>query len=123
MIVLQFQNCMVGDKLRLPLTSLILIPIALFIMVYSHYQSSKKYCTISIFGYGWVKKNPLVWNKTHQIVGFNGAITSILLIVCAVVNDIKFQSNWAYLIAFSIWFVFYYLITLLHSIRMYNYYK
>ena len=123
MIVIQFQNCVIGDKLRLPLTSLILIPIALFIMIYSHYQSSKAFKSFSIFGFGWVKRSPLVWNKTHQIVGINGAITSILLIICAVLNDIKFQSNWAYLIAISIWFVFYYLITLFHSIRMYNYYR
>lgn len=123
MIVIQFQNCNLGDKLRLPLTSLVLIPIALFIMIYSHYQGSKSFGSFSIFGFKWVKRSPVVWNKTHQIVGVNGAITSILLIVCGIVNDITFQSFWVYLVALGIWFVFYYFITLLHSVRIYNYYK
>lgn len=123
MIVIQFGNYSIGDKIVFPITSLILIPIALAILVYTYYQSTKPYKTFSIFGYAWVRNSPIAWQKTHTSAGRNGMLSSILIIVCAVVNDIVYKSNWAYVIALGIWLIVYYLFTFIHSLSISHYYN
>ena len=117
MIAIQFGNYSMGDTIKLPVTCLILIPIAMFMLVYTYYQGFRKFQSKSIFGFKWVKNSPVAWKKTHFGASVNGMICSILMICTAVVNDVKFESsNWAYLVAFGLFVVVYYLFSLLHSI-------
>lgn len=122
MIVIQFGGYHIGDRVSLPLSSLILISIGLFMPAYSYYQKGKRVGTFSIFGYGWVRKSPIVWKKTHFAASVNGAFCGLLIMACGIVNDIVFKSNWAYLVAFGFWFIIYYMSTFFHSIRVYKHY-
>ena len=122
MIVIQFNGCQVGDKIYVPVSSFVLISVGLFMPAYSYYQKNKRVGTYSIFGYKWVKNSPIVWKKTHLCACITGAISGLLIMTCGIVNDISFKSNWVYLIALGIWVIVYYLVTFLHSIRMYRHY-
>lgn len=124
MIVIQFDNYGVGDKIEyMPLSTIIPMCFGLLFMAYTYYQTGKKFNSFSIFNFSWVRKMPIVWLKTHNFAGKVGAFSGILIMACGIVNDIVFKTNWIYLVAFGIYFVIYYLFTIFHSIRMYRYYK
>lgn len=123
MIVIQFGNYSVGDQLVMPLSTIILVCIGLFMIAYTYYQMGKRFNSFSIFNFSWVRKFPIVWKKTHTSAGVTGTIAGLLIITCGILNDIVFKTNWIYLIAFGIYFVIYYLFTILHSIRVYRYYN
>lgn len=123
MIAIQFGNYAIGETIKLPLTSVILIPIALVVLIYSYYQGTKPYNSFSIFGYSWVKNNPVVWQKTHFHAGRLGMISAMGLIILAIVNDIVYKSTWAYVIAFLILVVVYYLFTVLYSLSISRHYN
>lgn len=123
MIVIQFGNYKLGDKVALPLCTIILVIVGLFMMAYTYYQMSKKMNSFSIFNFSWVRKKLIVWKKTHFSAGVNGIIAGLLIMICGIVNDIVFKTNWMYLVAFGIYFIIYYVFTILHSIRVYRYYK
>lgn len=124
MIAIQFGNYSVGDTIKLPVTSLIIIPIAMIMLVYTYYQGYRKFRSKSIFAFKWVKNSPVAWKKTHFGASVNGMICSILMICTAVINDVKFNgSSWAYLVAFGLFIVIYYIFSLINSImvsRAYN---
>lgn len=123
MIVIQFGNYQVGDKISVPISTIVLMCVGLFMIAYTYYQISKKFNTFSIFNFSWVRKMPIVWMKTHASAGISGCISGLLIMSCGILNDIVFHTNWIYLVAFGIYFIFYYLSTMFHSIRMYRYYK
>lgn len=118
MIAIQFGNYEIGQTIKLPLTSVILIPIALFVLIYSYYQGTKPYKSFSMFGFSWVRDNPVVWQKTHYHAGRLGMISAMMLIILAIVNDIVYKSNWAYFIAFLILFMVYYFFTVIYSLAV-----
>jgi len=115
MIVMQFGQFAIGDKLTIPVTMLILAPIGLFMIAYGYYQSSKPYGSVSIFGYAWVKDNSTSWERTHRVAGVLSSITGLIILAIAIINDIVFKADLAYLMAVIVWIVIYYLLTLLIS--------
>lgn len=116
MITIQFGGYNVGDEIKLPLTCLILIPLALFMLVYTYYQGYRKYQNKSIFGFSWTKNSPMAWKKTHFNASVNGMICAILMICTAVINDVRFNgSAWAYVVALGLFVVVYYFFTLVYS--------
>lgn len=123
MIVIQFGDYKLGDKVAFPLSTIILVFLGLFMVAYTYYQMSKKMNSFSIFNFSWVRKKLIVWKKTHFSAGVTGAIAGLLIMACGIVNDIVFRTNWIYLIAFGIYFFIYYIFTILHSIRVYRFYK
>lgn len=123
MIVIQFGNYQIGDKLTLPVSTMVFVAFGLFMMAYAFYQGGKAYRSFSIFSFSWTRKNPIVWSKTLNCASVMGRFVGLLIMACGIVNDICFGSNWVYLVAFGIWFVLYYIITFLHSIRMNLYYN
>lgn len=123
MAVIQFGCYQVGEKVALPISTIILMVVGLFMIAYTYYQKNKNMENSSIFSFKWVKERKIVWVKTHSFASFLGAICGLLIIACGIVNDIVFKSNWVYLIALGIYFVVYYIFTILHSARIYRLYK
>lgn len=123
MIAIQFENLNVGDMIKAPLSVLILVPIAMFLVAYGYAQSSKKFGTPSIFGLNFVKENPVLWKKTHKLAGFMSSFSGMVIIVLAILNETIFKTNWIYFIAFVVWFVLYYLITIIYTYRESKFYQ
>ena len=117
MIAIQFENLAIGDTVIAPISALILVPIALFMVAYGYYQSAKSFNTKSIFAYKFVKSNPIVWRKTHKTAGILSVVSGMLIIVLAILNEIIFKTNWIYLIAVIIWIVVYYLFTFIYAYK------
>lgn len=115
LMFLQMENSVLGESLTWPWTIIILFPIALFLFAEGMYEYSKDFEDFSIFACSWVKDSNLVWSKTHRMAGITTFIVAITLIVIAVLNELIWHTNWIYLVAVLVWFVVYYLFTLLYS--------
>jgi len=123
MLAIQFENLQIGDMIIAPISILILVPIALFMMAYGYAQSAKKFNTSSIFGLKFVKEHPVLWQKTHKLAGFMSSFCGMVIIILAILNETIFKTNWIYLIAFIVWFVLYYLVTLIYAYRESKFYQ
>ena len=120
MIAIHLNNYQIGDKISLPITVLIIVPIALFFLVYSYYLIGKNYKSSSLFAFKWVRLSPVVWKKTHYFAGTMGIICSALMMGLAILNDTIFRTNWIYIVVIIIWGVLYYLSTFIYSKKIYK---
>lgn len=119
LMFLQIENYEIGVELNWPWTIIILFPIALFLFAEGFDEIYYKPMTEkSIFGFSWVKKSPIVWEKTHKFSGKVCILTGIVFIVLAVVNELKWHSYWVYLAAVLVWLCVYYLFTILYAYCM-----
>ena len=123
MLAIQFENLSIGDKVIAPISMLILAPIALFMVAYGYYQSAKKYGTNSIFGFKFVKANPIVWRKTHKVAGFLSSFSGMIVIILAILNETIFKTNWIYLIAIGVWVLIYYCFTFIYAYKESRFYN
>jgi len=123
MLAIQFENLSIGDKVVLPISVLILVPIALFMVVYGYYQSAKKYNTKSIFGFKFVKENPIVWKKTHKVGGILSVISGMTIIVLSILNETIFKTWWIYIICLFVWLVIYYFFTFVYAYKESRFYR
>lgn len=113
---IQYENLVIGKIVHWPLTVVILFPIALFMLADGYAKLSKDMNEFSLFGFKAVKNNPTAWTKVHRFAGRIMMFISIVFLVMAVLNEIIWQTNWIYLIAFIIWLVLYYLITTIYAL-------
>ena len=123
MLAIQFQGLNLGQKIIAPISVLILVPIALFMVVYGYYQSAKEFGTRSIFGFKFVKANPIVWRKTHKVAGFLSSLSGMIVIILAILNETIFRTNWIYVISIGVWLLIYYCFTFLYAYRESRFYQ
>lgn len=116
LMFMQINNSEIGVALDWPWTIVILFPIALFLLAEGFDERYfKPMSEFSIFGFSWVKKSPVVWEKTHKCSGAMCILTGLILIVLAVFNELIWHSLWIYLVAFLVWLCIYYLFTVLYA--------
>lgn len=113
---IQYENLVIGKIVHWPLTVVILFPIALFMLADGYVKLYKDIKEFSLFGFKGVRNNPTAWNRVHSFAGKILMFIAIVFLALAVINEIIWQNNWIYLIAFVIWFVFYYLITTIYAL-------
>ena len=120
LMFMQYENLTMGKITQWPLAVMILFPIALFMLAQGHAFKSKDMNEFSFFGFKGVKGNAAVWSKVHKFAGNNSIFVAIVLFALAVISELVWPSNWIYLIAFAVWFVFYYLITTVYALSFRN---
>jgi hypothetical protein len=120
LMFMQYENLTLGKITHWPLTVIILFPIALFMLAQGHALKSKDMNDFSFFGFKGVKGNASGWSKVHKFAGNNSIFVAIVLFALAVISELVWPSNWMYLIAFAVWFVFYYLITTVYALSYRN---
>jgi hypothetical protein len=113
---IQYENLVLGKIVNWPLTVIILFPIALFMLAQGYSSCIKKVDEFSLFGFKGVKGNETNWIKVHNFAGRISIFIAIVFLAGAVLNEILWHTNWVYLFAFGIWFVFYYLITTVYAL-------
>ncbi len=113
---IQYENLVIGKIVHWPLSVVILFPIALFMLADGYAKVSKDIKEFSLFGFKGVREDPSAWQKVHSFAGKIMMLISLVFLALAVLNEIIWQTNWIYLIAFIIWFVFYYLITTIYAL-------
>lgn len=113
---IQYENLVIGKIVHWPLTVVILFPIALFMLADGYAKFYKSMNEFSLFGFKGVKNNPTNWERVHNFAGRIMMFIGFVFLVIAVLNEIFWQTNWIYLIAFVIWFVLYYLITTIYAL-------
>ena len=113
---IQYENLVIGKIVHWPLTIVILFPIGLFMLADGFAKLTKDMKEFSLFGFKGVKNNPTNWKKVHTFAGKMMIFIAIVFLAIAVLNEILWQTNWIYLIAFVIWFVFYYLISTIYAL-------
>lgn len=116
LMFIQYENLILGKITHWPLAIIILFPIALFMLAQGHALKNKDMKEFSIFGFQGVKENESVWGKVHAVAGNNSIFVAIVLFALAVISELIWPVNWVYLVAFGVWFVFYYLITTVYAI-------
>ena len=123
MLFIQLHNFNIAETILFPLSLIILLPIALFLYAEGYFEYYKEYGTKSIFGFSWGRSNEDVWMLTHRVAGRLNYVVATMLILLAVCNELIWKTNWIYLIALLVWFVIYYLLTVIMSkvyARRYN---
>ena len=113
---IQYENLVIGKIVHWPLTVVILFPIALFMLADGFAKLTKDMNEFSLFGFRGVKNNQTAWTKVHTFAGKMMIFIAIVFLAIAVLNEMIWQTNWIYLIAFVIWFVFYYLISTIYAL-------
>lgn len=113
---IQYENLILGKITHWPLAVLILFPIALFMLAQGHALKNKDMKEFSIFGFKGVKDNESAWHKVHTVAGNNSIFVAVVLLALAVISELIWPVNWVYLVAFGVWFVFYYLITTVYAL-------
>lgn len=122
MLDIQFENLSIGDQVIAPMSVLILVPIALFMVAYGYYQCTKKYGAKSIFAFKFVKENPIVWKKVHKVAGFLSSLSGMIIIVLAILNDTIIKCWWMYLVAVGVWVLVYYCFTFIYAYKESRFY-
>ena len=120
LMFMQYENLTMGKITQWPLTIMILFPIALFMLAQGHAFKSKDKNEFSFFGFKGVKDNATAWEKVHNFAGNNSIFVAIVLFGLAVFSELMWPSNWVYLFALGVWFVFYYLITTVYALSFRN---
>ena len=105
----------IGDKITAPWSIIILFPFAYFLLANGLSLRDRMFRDLSLFKFGWVSANPMVWQKTHALAGKMSVFVGLVLFVIAVLNDFKWHTNWIYLIAFAVWLVFAFIVVLIYS--------
>ena len=115
MLFIQMENFEIGQTLKFPISLIILLPISLFLYAEGYFEYYKEFGSKSIFGFSWVRNNVSAWVETHKVAGRLSYVVATAYIVLAICNELVWQTNWIYLIAFAVWFVVYYLLTVIMS--------
>lgn len=120
LMFMQYENLTLGKITHWPITIIILFPIALFMLAQGYAIKSKDINEFSLFGFKGVKGNESAWSKVHHFAGNNSIFVAVVFFVLAVVSELIWPSNWVYLVAFAVWFVFYYLISTVYAMSFRN---
>ena len=120
LMFIQYKNLSLGKIVNWPETLFILLPIALFMISEGYLSLNKDPKEFSIFGFKSVKTNNNVWKKVHKFAGKMNMLLGFVFIALAFICELIWKSNWIYLIAFIIWFIFYYLITTIYALSFNN---
>lgn len=116
LMFMQMNNSEIGVPLDWPWTIIILFPIGLFLLAEGFDEIFyKPMSEFSIFGFSWVRKSPIVWEKTHKCSGTCCILTGLILIVLAVLNELIWHTLWIYLVALLVWLCLYILFTILYA--------
>lgn len=116
LMFLQKDNFKIGTELNWPWTIIILFPIALFMLAEGFDEYFYKPMTEkSIFGFSWVRANPIVWASTHKFSGTTCIISALLTFVISVLNELIWHTCWIYLVVVLIWLFVYYIATIIYS--------
>lgn len=71
------------SKLMMPLDSILLFLIGLFIIIVSNFMSGIQQNFILGIRTPWTLKSEAVWKKTHRLGGYTGVFAGIVMCVCA----------------------------------------
>lgn len=103
------------NELTLPLSIIILFPLAYFMIANGVMEIERPHGDTSIFGFNWVKSNVIVCTKTHKFGGRLSIVTGFVIHALAVLNETNLHSTWIYVIVVLIWVFMYFLSTLIYS--------
>ncbi len=112
----QYENLELGRITHWPMTVIILFPIALFMLAHGYSSISKNMSEFSFFGFKGVKNNEFAWKKVHNFAGSMGILVGVAMLVMAVLNELVWDTYWIYLVAFGVWFVFYFLLSTVYAL-------
>lgn len=115
LMFIQYKNVGLGTVEYWPWSILIMFPIGFFMLSEGYDTLTKDIKEPSIFGFKCIKNNNLYWEKVHNVAGFNAILVGISAFIIAVVNELVFNSLYAYVVIIGIWFVVYILITSIYA--------